>query len=72
MTGRARGVGPVKYCDYCGGPFRSNLPHKKFCIQAHRRAFNSIVDRHARLSMRAVRESVREIIRARGVHRGGE
>lgn len=55
-------------CDYCGAAFDTTYPHKKFCCDDHRRAFNKIVDDNARVVMRAVRESVREIIRARSSH----
>lgn len=54
-----------RFCDYCGQPFDTQYPHKKFHRDECRLAFNKIVDDNARIVMRAVRESVREIIRAR-------
>jgi len=54
-----------RYCDYCGAWFTTPYPFKKFCDDPCRLAFNKIVDDNARVVMRAVRESVREIIRAR-------
>lgn len=55
----------VSHCDYCGKRGETTYPHKKFCSAEHRRAFNAIVDRNAAMVLRVVRESVREIVRAR-------
>lgn len=53
------------YCDYCGHRFSTPYPNKKFCSNECRTAFKRILDRHKTVAMQAIRESVREIIRAR-------
>lgn len=53
-----------RFCDYCGGPFETTYPQKMFCRDQCRIDFNATVDRNTRMFTKAVRDSVREIVRA--------